>query len=206
MQKNSSFSYPLTGIVMIGVLVGTIFILRWLGPKIPRVDASFERAKGPVSATIQVIEYSDFQCPACREAQPELSDLLTLHKEKIRLIYRHFPIDGHRWSALAHQAAECAAEQNQFWSYHDRLYREQPYWSIATEVPLETFVRYAKEARLDLDRFSRCLSDPAVNRKIQAERSAGVGLGVRSTPSFFVNGNLVVSIKSLREKLEQLTR
>ena len=191
---------------MIGLLVGTIFVLRARRPGLPALDPAFERAKGPVSAPIQIIEYSDFQCPACREAQSELSQLLTAHPEQIRLVYQHFPLEGHRWALVAHQSAECAALQGQFWPYHDRLYLEQAVWSIALGTPLETFVRYAKELGLDLDRFSRCLGDPVVSREIQAEKLAGVGLGVRSTPSFFVNGNLVVSVKSLREEIGKLAQ
>lgn len=196
--------YLLTGIVLVAGLVCAILFLRQLQPSIPVANASFSRAKGPFNAPIQLIEYSDFQCPACRTAQADLTSLLSLYPGRIRLVYQHFPLDGHRWSRLAHQAAQCADEQKQFWPYHDRLYQEQSYWSISMTAPLEFFMRYAKDAGLDLDRFSACLTDPKIDRKIQEERLTGLGLGVRSTPSFFVNGNLVVSVKTLRDEIDKI--
>jgi len=152
------------------------------------------------------MEFSDFQCPACRVAQGTLSKLIETYPAKIRLVFQHFPLEGHRWSALAHQAAECASEQDRFWLYHDRLYNEQSAWSILQTPPLGNFFRYAKEEGLDLDRFSRCLVDPAINQRIRQERATGAGLGVRSTPSFFVNGKLVVGTESLRQEVEKAAR
>ena len=195
--------YLLTGLLLIGFLVGVVFLLRTRQEKIPGVAGNFPRAKGPAGAPLQIIEYSDFQCPACQMAQSTLSELLTRYPDKIRLVFQHFPLEGHRWSPLAHRAAECAAQQNQFWPYHDRLYADQSSWSQGIEPPIETFLRYAKEGGLALDDFAQCLGDNRVDQKLREERSAGVGLGVRSTPSFFVNGKLAVGAKALREEIEK---
>lgn len=157
-----------------------------------------------MKAPIQIIEYSDFQCPACRTAQAALFQLLGKYPGKIRLTFQHYPLGGHRWSAVAHQAAECAARQGRFWPYHDRLYAEQASWSGSAVAPLETLVRYGSEMALDLDRFGECLGDRAVAAEIQRERDAGADLGVRSTPSFFVNGKFVVGTPALENEVKKL--
>ena len=196
-------NYLLVGLVLLAGLVGAVYFLRSRLPKLVSSPADSPRSRGPAGAPIQIIEFSDFQCPACQVAQPLLQGLLAQHPEKIRLVYKHFPLQAHRWAFVAHQAAECAARQNKFWSFHDRLYKDQSLWSAGPEPPFETFLRYAKEEALDLDRFAACLSDKKVSETINQERLAGVGLGVRSTPSFFVNGKLTVGGKGLEEEMKK---
>lgn len=202
---NPSFraSCVVAGFLLTVALIGTILLVRMGRPKASLQNADFPRAQGPVDAPVQIIEYSDFQCPACGKAQTVLNTLLQDYQGKIRLVYQHFPLGNHQWSGLVHQAAECAAQQNRFWPYHDRLYENQSIWSKSMGSPVETLVRYAKEEGLNLDAFARCLQDTEAARKIQEERIAGEGLGVRSTPSFFVNGEMVAGAESLRERIER---
>ena len=198
--------YLWTGIILVLVLVGGVFLLRLTQPGLPSVANDFPRAKGAVNAPIQVIEYSDFQCSACQVTQAPLQEILNRRPGKIRLVFQHFPSDGHPWARLAHQAAECATRQNHFWNYHDRLYQGQPLWSKSLTPPLETFIGYAQEEGLDLDLFGSCLTDPKVDLTIQEEKSAGLGLGVRSTPTFFVNGKLAVGIQGLQAEIKKLEK
>lgn len=191
------------GIFLTALLVGSILAARHLRPNPLAVKAAHPRSHGPVNAPIQVIEYSDFQCPACRTAQSEIFQLLGKYPSKIRLSFQHFPLEGHRWTRIAHQGAECAARQEKFWPYHDRLYHEQSSWSAAAEAPLETFLRYGREIGLDLDRFGACLGDTDVAEEIQREKGAGDDLGVRSTPSFFVNGKFVVGVQALVGEIQK---
>jgi len=186
------------------ILIGAIVILRHFKPSGSLAAGDLVKSKGPVQAVVKIIEFSDFQCPACRVAQQTLSELTNLYPDKVRITFQHFPLEGHRWSPLAHQAAECAADQKHFWLYHDRLYAEQAAWSVAAENPLERFLRYAKDAGVDLDRFSRCLGDRQINQRIRQEKATGVGLGVRSTPSFFVNGKMVVGSQMLKQEVEKV--
>lgn len=203
-MKKINLRYLSAGVVLAGILIGTVWILRGTHSKVPSFAESFPRSKGSANAPIQVIEYSDFQCPSCRWAQIPLANLLLEKSGKIRLIFQHFPLQGHPWSPLAHQAAECAAGQGQFWVYHDRLYNEQTLWSKATAPPVEDFLRFAREAGLDLDRFAACLGDRSIEARIRQEHSTGLDLGVRSTPSFFVNGKLVVGVVELQKEIEKL--
>lgn len=193
--------YLLTGLILLVLLVATVLVLRRSRAELPALGGDFPRSKGPVDAAVQIIEYSDFQCPACQSAQTILSALFVEFPGRIRLIYQHFPLEGHEWSALAHQAAECAARQNQFWRYHDRLYSTQNLWSKNLQSPLEVFIKYANELGMNLESFSSCLANPSVIEVIQQERSTGSDLGVRSTPSFFVNGHLVVGTQNLRDEV-----
>ena len=198
--------YAFCGLILVGILVGSIFLIRSRLPKTSSLKVNSARSQGPVNAPIQIIEYSDFQCPACQFAQPTLLSLLSERQGKIRLIYQHFPLEGHRWSRLAHQSAECASVQNQFWGFHDRLYANQTDWSASVEAPLEQFMRYAKEVNLDLDIFAHCIAESRINKKIEEERLSGLGLGVKMTPSFFVNGELVVGSDALRKKVDELIK
>jgi len=199
----SRLRYVLFGLLFTGVLVGAVLAARQIRPETPALETNPSRSKGPFDAPVQVIEYSDFQCPACGKAQSSLNGLLNEFEGKIHLVYRHFPLSSHTWSGLAHQSAECASRQNHFWAYHDRLYAEQRVWSVSPKPPIETFLQYARDGGLDLDTFSRCLTDAGVSAEIREERAGGQGLGVRSTPSFFVNGELVVGTDPLREKIKK---
>ena len=204
-----SFRYVFFGVLLAAFLVGCVLFIRTKSrgrvPAPPVEDAA--RILGPVSAPVQIIEYSDFQCPACAGVQPTLRALMAAHPGKIRLVYQHFPLEGHEWSRWAHLAAECAARQNWFWPYHDRLYGFQPEWSAAKEPPIEIFMKFAKEEHLDLEIFSRCLSDPTAAEAVKEERLAGDDLRVRSTPTFFVNGEMIVGLPSkLAEKVNSLLK
>lgn len=198
-----NWRYALTGMVFLAALMGAVFVARTGRPKLEAEKYDPRRAQGSPQAAIEIVEYSDFQCPACQKAQALLSNLMEQYPGKIRLYYRHFPLESHPFSPLAHQAAECAAEQDHFWPYHNRLYQEQEIWSAASAAPpVEIFLRYARELGLDLDSFARCLTEPTIAQRIQEERVAGSGLGIRSTPSFFVNGELVVGGQELIRKME----
>lgn len=199
---SSKLRYGLVGLAFTGLLVGMVFSMRLAQPKVASLQPDQAKSRGSADALVQIIEFSDFQCPACQGAQAVLTPLLTQYPDQIRLTFQHFPIQGHPWSLLAHQASECAARQDRFWVYHDRLYAEQTNWSKSAGVPIEIFMRYAGEAGLGLEEFAACLSDVSVNQKIRDERSAGMGLGIRSTPTFFVNGEMVVGFKDLQAKAE----
>lgn len=201
-----SAGYVIAGVLLTGLLVSVIFVMRQLKSTSASLSHNAQRSQGPADAPVQIIEYSDFQCPACGKAQPALNQLLREFEGKIRLTYQHYPLHSHAWSEWAHQAAECAARQDHFWAFHDRLYTEQALWAEGKQAPLEIFLRYAKEGGLDLDTFGRCLTDRSVSSKIREERVGGEGLGIRSTPSFFVNGELIVGVAKLREKVTKILK
>ncbi len=193
--------YLATGLLLAGILVLGVFILRKNQPAIPttHVFNSQTKGKGPVDAPIQIHEYSDFQCPACMKVIPVLNDLMTNYPNQIYLLFHHFPLESHNLSLIAHQAAECAANQNQFWPYHDELYAQQPKWALLPD-PTEEFLRYAQKAGLDLDIFAKCLADPSVKRRVLAEKAESERLRISSTPTFFINGERVLGAVELKIK------
>ena len=197
--------YLVTGSFLILFLVGLVLILRSVGPRAPSANIESPRARGPKDAPVQIIEFSDFQCPACKTAQGKLAELFRQYPGLIRLVFFHFPLEGHKWSPLAHRAAECAALQNRFWLYHDLLYKEQDTWSKNPDPPLVALLTYAKTSQVpNLNEFARCLADSKVDKLIMQEKETGLSLGVRSTPSFFVNGDLVVGIDLLQTKVDEI--
>jgi len=191
--------YVITGVMLVGVIVGGLF---WMKknqgiPFIQAPTATDEKSKGTADAPIRIVEYSDFQCPSCMKAQPLLNDIMKDYPGKIQLIFRHFPLSGHLWAHVAHQAAECANQEGQFWIYHDKLFEEQPNWS-GPQNPTESFLRYAKELDLNVHAFANCMSDEAVTKRVIKDKKMGEKDQVRSTPTFLINGERIVGGVELR--------
>lgn len=199
--------YVLAGAVLMTVLVSGVLLAKKSNAPVepPKAQTLGPRIKGPADAPVEIIEYSDFQCPACQRAQQTLHDLWEKYPGKLRMVYKHFPLSGHQWSAVAHQAAECAAEQNRFWDFHDRLFKDQALWAVP-ENPTAAFIRYAQELGLDLDAFGNCLSNETVKKRIMDDKQSGLTLKVNSTPTFFVNGERVVGHVELGIKGEAVIR
>jgi protein-disulfide isomerase len=150
--------------------------------------------RGTDKAPVTLIEFSDFQCSFCRkfwQTTLPLLDKKYISTAKVRFIYRHFAIFG-KTSEVAAQAAECAAEQGKFWDYHDKLF-------ASTGSPLAfadgKLKGYAKELGLKSQAFNQCLDSGKHLKKVEGETSIGAVLGVRGTPAFFLNGQLLVGAR-----------
>jgi protein-disulfide isomerase len=138
--------------------------------------------KGPATAKITLVEFSDFQCPYCAAAIHRLDDLLAKHPQDIRLIFKQFPLDIHSDAALAAEAALAAHAQGKFWPMHDKLYAN--FRSITREKIFEL----AKEVGLDQTRFAADLNSGKYKSTVQKELAEGERAGVSGTPTLFVNG------------------
>ncbi len=197
------FLYTFTGIFLATLLTVPILILR----KLPASQASSSsiplKSRGDEKAPIQIVEYSDFQCPSCQAVEMSLKVILVRYPGKIYFVYKHFPLMGHKFSALAHQAAECAHEQGKFWEFHDRLYQDQMVWSSALD-PLVIFLNYARDMKFNEERFARCLENAAVAERIRADKKEGQSAGVNSTPTFFVNGVMLSGSRQFGESADRL--
>jgi len=165
-------------------------------PYIP--DAPSYRQKGESAAPITMVEYSDFQCPACRYAVEPAKRIVTIYGKDIRFIFKHFPLTHlHHFAVKAAVAAECAGRQGRFWEFHDQLYKTQEDWAKDKDgVPLED---YAKALGLDQAVFAACLKDPAVAALVHRDQKDGDDHWVVSTPTFFINGKRFVSARQLTE-------
>jgi protein-disulfide isomerase len=150
----------------------------------PQVDvgADDDPFIGPATAPVTIIEFSDFQCPYCRRVEPTLKRLLQEYKGKIKLVYRDFPLHNlHPLAQKAAEAAQCAAEQQQFWPYHDKLFAK-------SNLQLEDLKQFAQELALNLEQFSTCLDAGKYAPEVAHDIQDGTNAGVSATPSFFVNG------------------
>ena len=139
-------------------------------------------SRGPAGAILQIVEFSDFQCPFCARALPVTNSLLAAHPDDVRLEYRHFPLPMHEHAARAAQASLEAQRQGSFWPYHDLLFENQ---GAMTDTDL---VGYADALGLDAGAFERALADGIHQARMHADMEAGMALAVTGTPTFFVNG------------------
>ncbi len=157
---------------------------------LPEVTSE-DHLEGAEQATITLVEYSDFQCPACKQVSPLLDRLEDAYANDIRLVYRHFPLSSiHANAQLAAQASEAAALQGKFWEMHDMLFDRQDDWE-RREDPTPLFITYAELLELDTEKFSQDLISDAVIARVQKDVSAGNTLGISATPTLFLNGEAV---------------
>lgn len=157
-------------------------------PPIQRIDVSVQGApfKGGEKAAVTIVEFSDFHCPFCRQVISTLAKLESQYGEKIKLVFRDFPIENlHPGATKAHEAARCANEQGKFWPYHDKLFASPP--SSSPEV----FKGLAKDVGLDAVTFETCLGSGKYQAAIKEDIAEGNRVGVGGTPAFFVNGRLI---------------
>jgi protein-disulfide isomerase len=157
------------------------------------------------NAKITIVEFADFQCPACANTHPVLKQILEEYKGKINFVYRHFPLPQHKNAILAAKAAEIAGEQGKFWEMYDVLYEKQIEWSESSTAS-ELFTQYAKELALDTNSFSTLLNSTKYEEVIQQDKSDGTALGVNSTPTLFINSkklDVFPTYQSLRGIIEE---
>lgn len=154
-------------------------------PIIANVSADDDPFKGPKDAPVTIVEFSDFQCPACRQAAFRLNDVLAKYEGKVKFVYRDFPLNRHVDALPAAVAANCAQEQGKYWEYHDLLWQNQQALKDAD------LLRYADQVKLDRAKFETCLKDPKQQEEVRKDLEAGEQYGVNSTPTFFVNGRIV---------------
>ncbi|HEY7492551.1 MAG TPA: thioredoxin domain-containing protein, partial [Candidatus Tectomicrobia bacterium] len=154
---------------------------------IPTVHVSTEGepSLGPTNAAVTIVEFSDFQCPYCRSVQPALKQLLQEYQDRVKLVFRDFPLRNiHPQAQKAAEAAQCAAEQQQFWPYHDKLF-------AATELQVNELKQYAQDLGLNMQQFTTCLDSDKYAQAVERDLQDGMQAGVSATPSFFVNGQPV---------------
>jgi len=148
---------------------------------------SADWTKGNASSTVFLIEYLDFQCPACGSYYPLVKQLREEYNDKVLFAARHFPLTQIHPNAMsAARAAEAAGRQGKFWEMHDILFEKQKEWSNARN-PEDLFVSYADSIGLNRDQFLNDYKDKTLDDKIEADRNSATKLGAQGTPTFFLN-------------------
>lgn len=153
------------------------------------------------TATVTMVEFADFQCEACRAAQPGVRLLLEDYKGKLNFVSRYFPLPGHQHSRLAAQAVEAAGEQGKVWEMQDMLFERQDEWGSdakpATRAQvMEYFLGYAKTLGLNVDQFKQAIESAKFDAKISRDFVDAEALNLTGTPTFFINGKKVVEAPS----------
>jgi len=147
--------------------------------------------RGPANAPVTVEEYGDFQCPPCGRMYPELKKIEQEYGDKIKVIFRNFPITTqHKFAMIAAEAAEAADFQGKYWEMHDKLYENQQAWDTSDD-PGPAFISYARELGLDLERFTRDMNGAEARSRVEQDMQMGNTAGVNATPTFLVNGRML---------------
>ena len=142
--------------------------------------------KGSKNSPVTLIEYSDYECPYCARAEATIKDVLDEYGSKIYFVYKDFPLPFHNNAQKAAEASRCALEQNKYWEYHDALFKNQQ------SLDTNSLKTYAKSLGLDEAKFSECLDSNKYTEKVKQDMEEGQSKGVTGTPTFFVNGNMLV--------------
>jgi protein-disulfide isomerase len=143
-------------------------------------------ARGPSNASVTLEEFADFQCHACGVLAGAMEQVRREYQQQVRIIFRHFPLEGHAHAHEAAAAAEAAAVQGRFWDMHDLLFREQERWSKAADVRV-VFEDYAKTLGLNVDAFKSDMESEEAKARITIDQEQGRRSGVTSTPTVFIN-------------------
>jgi len=162
-------------------------------------------SRGSSSAPVTIIEFSDFECPYCSRASSTIQQVEQKYGDKVRRVFLDYPLAIHRSAPRAAEAAHCADEQGKFWELHDGLFSKKPGPVADADIR-----KYATEAGLDMQKFSACLDSGKYGQTWKEGQAEGARLGVASTPTFFVNGRMIVGAAPLERFTEviedELTR
>lgn len=152
--------------------------------------AATDPVKGPASAPITIVEYSDFQCPFCARVNPALDQVRKVYGDKVRIVFKDFPLPNHPEAPKAAEAAHCAGEQGKYWELHDRMFANQQ----ALQVP--ALKQHATALGLDMNAFNQCLDSGKHAGRVAENLKSGEAIGVGSTPTLYVNGRPVIGAQS----------
>jgi protein-disulfide isomerase len=156
-------------------------------PRLKDVQVGEAPIAGGQNAKVTIIEFSDFQCPFCKIAAETVGELKTKYGNKVKLAFRHFPLNIHPQARPTSEASMCVNEQSvaKFWKFHDLAFQNQKALDAAS---LE---KYAKEVGANVEKFKECMSSKKFAKAVQDDMAYGEKLGLKSTPTFFINGRLV---------------
>lgn len=194
--------------VFLGIILATITIIvvaafAFARPaqSIPREQLILENThvRGKKDAAVYLVEFSDFQCPACKNAEPVVEDVLSDYGDRIEFAYRHFPLQSHPYSMQAAIAAEAAGLQGKFFEMGHLLFINQ------TDLSDTKVASLASELGLDTDKFANDIADPALKAKVENDQADGLRFGINSTPTFFVNGRKITlsSFADIKTEVEK---
>jgi protein-disulfide isomerase len=179
--------------------VGALLILMTIGFMIPPQTGNNQKqetiapttendeVRGNPYAPVKIIAFSDYECDYCKDAEQTINSLLSLYPDQVSFVFRDFPISGiHVYAEKAAEASECAGEQGKFWEMHDKLFENQ------NALTIQDLKQYAADLGLDTAAFNSCLDNGDMASEVQNDFNDGQAAGVSGTPTFFINGKMLV--------------
>jgi protein-disulfide isomerase len=155
-------------------------------PELPRIDVEAKGpSRGPANAPVTIVEFSDFQCPYCGREYPVIERLMKEYDGKVRLVFRHYPLEFHPFAEKAAEASACAQDQGKFWELHDKMFTHQD------KLAVPDLKGYAQSLGMDATKFDKCLDSGEKKALVDEDLKAGSAAGVSGTPAFFINGIFV---------------
>lgn len=156
--------------------------------KMDQLVRADSHTKGTKGAKVTIVEFGDFQCPACGSAYPTVAQIVEDYKGKVTFVFRQYPLPVHQNAKVAALAAEAAGAQDKFFEMYEKLFENQKAWSESKKPVDEYFVKYAKEIGLDVDQFKKDVEQKKYEKKIQQDITDANAIGVSATPTFYING------------------
>jgi protein-disulfide isomerase len=216
--KKSPVPFIIIGVVLVAVIAAVVLMSRrstsvnspttnagaatstnpTTSSRSPQPGAPNPYTRGATTAKVTLEEFSDFQCPACGGLEPGLRRVINDYSDRVRFTFRHFPLQMHKYAFIAARAAEAAGQQGKFWEMHDMIYDNQKEWSEAME-PRVQFDAYATRLGLDVQRFKADMGRQDLADRITADLMRGNSVGVKGTPTLYLNGRELVPGKLATE-------
>lgn len=179
-------------VVTLVIIVGGVFLLGRPKEKVlsDKIDQSLilndvKHSIGNPDARVKIVEFGDYQCPACAAVDPTIKQIIEKNSDKIYFVFRHFPLPTHKNARVAAKAVEAAGEQGKYWEMHGTVYQKQSEWSQENDAKAK-FEAFAKDLGLDQEKFKQDMDKSWDN--IQSDYALGNENAVNSTPTFFING------------------
>lgn len=203
-------------ITVVIVFAGIGFLLlKQQNDSLPKVSADKSEAltrstpnlRGKADSTIKVVEFGDIQCPACAAANPLMDELFKQYGDRVSFTFRHFPLPMHANAYAGADAVEAAGEQGKFWDMVTKVYETQPVWA-ETSDPSPTFQKLAQELGLDMEKFNKAYTGKTHRDRIDQDKADGQYLAVPGTPTFYVNGEQIMSggPAQVKSKIDELLK
>lgn len=202
------------GLATLALTLGGVFLLTGSSSSSPETDTSaqaqlirdYTHQTATQSAQVTLIEFGDYQCPACAGVFPAVEKLKSDYAGSLNFVYRNFPLSQHRFAKKAALAAEAAGLQDKYWEMYSLLYVRQSDWSDHVN-PDGLFLGYANELGLDTAKFTADLTQSELGERISTDIRDGNLLGVDSTPTFFLNGKMYngsMSYEAIKSEIEKI--
>ncbi len=184
----------LISVVTLAIIIGGVFLFtKTPSQSTPqKVDnrlliESDSQKIGSPSAQVTLVEFGDYQCPACGDYHPMVKQLLSDFNGKINFIFRNFPLSQHPNAKISSYAAEAAGLQGKFEEMHNKIYETQNDWANSSDAK-SIFIGYAKDLGLDVDKFTKDLDSDTIKQKIDRDTNDGLTLKINETPTFYLDG------------------